>query len=149
MSVTTQSLKLCVTWPVVHLCGVGASHTSHLLILFDSDCDYKQWGGETTRPTLLPCRPQVHIRNWWPLSSSKSSNRSWWECLLFTCNLNLDERTPCAEKPVSVVCSFYCCSSVYHSVQLISLSICILQDDVPVQPMGQVQGAVQPSQQHL
>lgn len=24
------SLKLCVTWPVVHLCSVGSSHTSHL-----------------------------------------------------------------------------------------------------------------------
>lgn len=40
-------------------------------------------------------------------------------------------------------------SFVYHSVQIYNLFSCILQDDFPVQPMGQVQGAVQPLQQHL
>lgn len=60
MCANTQSLKLCVTcvvWPVVHLCSVGASHTSHLLILFDSNCDYKQWGA---RPHFLLCCQVVH-----------------------------------------------------------------------------------------
>lgn len=79
-----------------------------------------------------------------PLSSSKSSNQSWWECLLFTCKLDLDEGITCAEKPV---CSFTVFGSA--SVQSFNLMSCILQDDFPVQPMGQIQGAVQPSQQHL
>lgn len=114
-SVTTRSLKLCVTcvWPAVHLCSVGASHTSLLLVLFEPHCDHKQWGGETTLPTELAGRPRVHIRDWWPLSSSKSSGQSWWECLLFTCKLDPDERITCAEKLLSV----------YHSVQLYNLSV--------------------------
>ncbi len=33
MCVTTQCLTLCVTrlWPVIHLCSVGASHTSEII----------------------------------------------------------------------------------------------------------------------
>lgn len=124
MCVTTQSLTLCVTclWPVVHLCSVGASHTSHLWNYLTKTVTTNN-GGETTLPTLLPCRPRVHIRNWWPLSSSKSSSRSWWECLLFTCKLHLDERITGAERLVSA--SFYCFweSSEYCSVQLFNILI--------------------------
>lgn len=126
MCVTTQPLKLCVTcvWPVVHLCSVGASHTSHLWYYLTVTTNN---GGETTLPTLLPCRPRVHIRNRWPLSSSKSSNLSWWECLLFTCKLDLDERITWAEKPFSVVCSFL---PQFFGLICVSMSCAIFQFDV-------------------
>ena len=60
--VTTQSLKLCVTRPVVHLCSVGASHTSHISNDFTQTVTANN-GRETTLPTRLPRRPRIHIRN--------------------------------------------------------------------------------------
>lgn len=86
---------LDVVWPAVHLCSVGASRTSHLLIIVSW---LKRWR-QTMRVSphfLLCCQvvPRVHIRDWWPLSSSKSSNQSWWECLLFSCKLDLEGDLP-------------------------------------------------------